>query len=103
MEAPIRHLKVGIWVAPTSQPALRVRILPERRFIEVRRIYPAIRIINARNRRWMVTDSPIPIWRHARKSTLILEGLFKDMYVPTMPWKELPRKMYLEKSRFSLR
>ena len=51
VEAAIRHSEVGIWVAPTSQPALRVNVLPERRVIKVGCIYLAIRIINARKKK----------------------------------------------------
>ncbi len=50
-----------------------------------------------------LTDSPIPIWRHASIIALILERPFKYVYVPAMPGKELPGKMYLKKCTFSAR
>lgn len=49
-ETPILNLVVVARVTPAAQSALRVRV-PERRSIEVGRIYPAIRIIDAKKRR----------------------------------------------------
>jgi len=45
-----------------------------------------------------ITDSPIPIWRHAGIFALFLERFLEEMYVPAMPGKELPSPMYLKKS-----
>jgi len=45
-----------------------------------------------------LTDSPIPIWRHAGIIALILERCFEYMYVPAVPGEKLPGKMYLGKS-----
>ena len=43
IEAAVRHTEVRIWVAPATQSAQRVTVLPERRFKEVGCIYAAIR------------------------------------------------------------
>jgi hypothetical protein len=45
-ETSIMHIVVVIRVTPPAQSARRVRVLPERRFKEVWRIYPGIIIIN---------------------------------------------------------
>ena len=50
-----------------------------------------------------MTDSPVPIWRNALVSALILERFFKDVYEPAVPGKELSGPMYLKRGTFRLR
>jgi hypothetical protein len=38
-ESSIEHAEVGMWNAPAAQSAHGIRVLPERRFIEVGSIY----------------------------------------------------------------
>ena len=74
MEAAIRHGEVGIRVAPTSQPALRVKVLPERRVMEIGCIYLAIRVINARKRKVdddLLSNSNMVIHLYIRTCSLV--------------------------------
>lgn len=78
-KSAIRHLIVVIRVAPTAQSAMRVVVLPERRFKKSGCIYMAIRISNAKKvKRWL-TDSPVPIWCHATIPTLVPKCPFEGI------------------------
>jgi hypothetical protein len=55
-EAPVNDGEVVIRIAPASQSAHGIRVLPERGFIEVPCVYVEVRCLNGKRERRKVND-----------------------------------------------